>query len=112
MKQIISYCLLLLITGCHTKNSKVSSKSSTPHYWPPHLYTKSTPWSFYWAVEDQQYLHNHPRYVNACPPNAHVVKSYDANKVKELARKAGLRPVDYLHRMNKKRYETRIINSE
>ena len=47
-------------------------------------------------------LHNHPNPKN-CPP--YVIRGYNEAKVKKLAEQAGIRPVDYLHRMNNKRYK-------
>ena len=54
-------------------------------------------------------LHNYPD-PEKCPP--HVIRSYDEAKVKKLAKQAGMRPVDYLHHMNNKRYKTKVINRE
>ena len=86
-KLIKTFLICIVCTSCNT----VEKKTSGPLNWPPHL-------------------HNHPTYLDKCPP--YLLRSYDKAKVKKLAEQANMRPVDYLHRMNNKRYKTRILNNE
>ena len=53
----------------------------------------------------RQALHNYPIFKGAdCPINKEEY-SYDQNKIKIRAKQLGMRPVDYLHAVNNKRWK-------
>ena len=47
-------------------------------------------------------LHNYPTYLDDCPI---PVDRYDQEEVKKKADALGMRPVDYLHLVNKRKHE-------
>ena len=81
-KLIIIFSICTTLIGCTSR----TKKTVNPPNWPPHLHG--------YADFEQ------------CPP--YVIRGYDEAKVKKLAEQAGMRPVDYLHRMNNKRYKRMI----